>query len=1211
MKINGNLVFEVSDESEVKNLCLEKVSVLPQIQSTDVGRLLYNNLTNSIFVGTAIGDQQYVWKPVAAGGDATVLVAEIDRVEAALGLSSDGSFNAAAFTGNLAGQKSYTDIIRALQGLVVSAQASADSEAARAINVEGQLSDKITAETTRATAAEGQVNNKISSEVTRATAVEGQLSDKITTETTRAAGAEGQLNDRITTEITAVSNQLNTKIQTEINDRQASISSVQADISTETTRAIQQESAIRAEMASALVGLTWEAPVNFMFTDHTKITGAKVGSRVVDLTDFKIYTVTSINNDVLTFNSGEALVEGSAFFFTSNGGGYVFNGTAVVQFSNASSTVNAGTGLTKTGNTLNITSDTATIAISEDSIDLSPDVLRYIDDVQELVFSEQDRALVAEQNLQDALNAEQFRAEQAEQALTGDLNSERDRADSVEQSLRNDLNEEIAARIAGDLTHGGGGSGSDDGIVWGEVILPDTPNTPIDANLLDANLGNSFIVTLTLPTQVLPLIKNAKPGVMYSIVLMQDKVGSRKLTYDSKQKFEGSAVPTLSAPAFMIDVLDIQYLSSSYFFTKTRKGFTITPVARIGETYVDTLQQAADIAVDGDTTWVLRTGQLNEVNSAWTKNGFFELAGVPAATKPELMANVLTRLAYGKAVYNPEAGSHVVRDLAISGAAISPDDNGAAIRNNPGTKYLRLERLHLFNNQNGVLAGAPTETNKVAEGNYNIEIIDCDFDANGVAPSGLTHNIYLNDDNRVYVLRSRFTNARYGHDFKNRAAELVLDRTYHQGSTQGRELDTPNGGIVHAVNCYFIKNPDAVQNNLVGIGQEGIRDGKQEYIFRNCLFENDKEANFALTWISQQISNIPVKLVDCVFLGGNQNCIVGPFELYYTGGPIGPEGWDQTRRGVVPQRGTVDPNGGTTFFPADQQPQPVYGPDPTLDAFPPTGSTNEPTTAPPAPDWYGEQPTNPPAPDTLPPSVTLSASKLNVTAAGSVNLVASATDNKGVKFVEFYKDGALFATDNTTSSFSTTLNFTDANNGTYSYTAKAYDAAGNSAVSEPVVITVNIIVIPPPTVYPFSKDSVTKTEFKNAVEAAPIGQKRVAGAQALIDAMKPNYHLNIYQENTLVVSIAFTEYLQINNDGADVVVTLGTPDSGNPLVAADITQGTWHFELIGGQDNTRSIKGSVGPVDSGKLMTLSDNPEPGSGLSIVFKLVINRALDGV
>ncbi|MET0403594.1 MAG: glycosyl hydrolase family 18 protein, partial [Cystobacter sp.] len=88
--------------------------------------------------------------------------------------------------------------------------------------------------------------------------------------------------------------------------------------------------------------------------------------------------------------------------------------------------------------------------------------------------------------------------------------------------------------------------------------------------------------------------------------------------------------------------------------------------------------------------------------------------------------------------------------------------------------------------------------------------------------------------------------------------------------------------------------------------------------------------------------------------------------------------------------------------------------------------------------------------DSVAPTVTLSASSTRITAAGTLSLTATATDNVGVTRVEILENGAVVSTSKTYS-----RSFAAAQNGTYAYTVKAYDAAGNVG-TQSVTVTVQI-----------------------------------------------------------------------------------------------------------------------------------------------------------
>ena len=328
MNINGSLKFDGSSASEIHNLRLQKVGALPAIASADVGRLIYNTATNIIHVGTNVGNT-LSWVPLATGGDASALLAEVDRIESSLGLNPDGSFNAAAFTGNLADQTSYVGLITALQALAAANATAIGNETTRATAAEGTLrtdlatevTDRgtaittvtglVTAETTRATGEEGRIEGLITTETGRATTAEGALGTRIDgiqtaagADTTRIEGlistetadriagdnaldgrideealaretADTALDGRITGEATtarAAEEALGTRITTEVSDRTAAVNTVAGNLAGEVTRATEAETALggridteQSERATAIADL------------RTEVTGALVG----------------------------------------------------------------------------------------------------------------------------------------------------------------------------------------------------------------------------------------------------------------------------------------------------------------------------------------------------------------------------------------------------------------------------------------------------------------------------------------------------------------------------------------------------------------------------------------------------------------------------------------------------------------------------------------------------------------------------------------------------------------------------------------------------------------------------------------------------------------------------------------------------------------------------------------------------------------------
>ncbi len=98
--------------------------------------------------------------------------------------------------------------------------------------------------------------------------------------------------------------------------------------------------------------------------------------------------------------------------------------------------------------------------------------------------------------------------------------------------------------------------------------------------------------------------------------------------------------------------------------------------------------------------------------------------------------------------------------------------------------------------------------------------------------------------------------------------------------------------------------------------------------------------------------------------------------------------------------------------------------------------------------------------DTTPPTVTLTAPTAG-TISRTVTVSASASDNVGVTGVQFRLQGANLGAEDTTNPFSTSWNTTTVPNGSYTLTAIARDAAGNTKTSASLTVTVSNTSTPP------------------------------------------------------------------------------------------------------------------------------------------------------
>src|SRR5438445_108665 len=93
--------------------------------------------------------------------------------------------------------------------------------------------------------------------------------------------------------------------------------------------------------------------------------------------------------------------------------------------------------------------------------------------------------------------------------------------------------------------------------------------------------------------------------------------------------------------------------------------------------------------------------------------------------------------------------------------------------------------------------------------------------------------------------------------------------------------------------------------------------------------------------------------------------------------------------------------------------------------------------------------------DVAPPTVSITAPAAGATVLGTMTVSASATHNVGIVGVQFKLDGINLGAEDTTNAYSISWNSALAANGTHTLTAVARDAAGNTATSPAVSVTVD------------------------------------------------------------------------------------------------------------------------------------------------------------
>jgi chitinase len=131
-----------------------------------------------------------------------------------------------------------------------------------------------------------------------------------------------------------------------------------------------------------------------------------------------------------------------------------------------------------------------------------------------------------------------------------------------------------------------------------------------------------------------------------------------------------------------------------------------------------------------------------------------------------------------------------------------------------------------------------------------------------------------------------------------------------------------------------------------------------------------------------------------------------------------------------------------------------------------------------------------PTGDTTKPSVSLGTASTNITTAGSITLTATASDNVGVTKVEFFDGANKLGEDSSAGDgFTQAVTLASSNNGSKSYTAKAFDAAGNTQTSAALVVTVAIPVVGTDTTRPIltASTALSSTSVQLVFSEAIVG----------------------------------------------------------------------------------------------------------------------------
>jgi concanavalin A-like lectin/glucanase superfamily protein/galactose oxidase-like protein/Big-like domain-containing protein len=213
--------------------------------------------------------------------------------------------------------------------------------------------------------------------------------------------------------------------------------------------------------------------------------------------------------------------------------------------------------------------------------------------------------------------------------------------------------------------------------------------------------------------------------------------------------------------------------------------------------------------------------------------------------------------------------------------------------------------------------------------------------------------------------------------------------------------------------------------------------------------------------------------------------------------------------------------------------------------------------------------------DTTAPTVSVTAPAEAATVGGTVNVTANATDNRGVTSVQFKVDGANLGSADTSAPYTASWNTAPVSNGAHQITAVASDAAGNSATS--AVIHVTVDNGSPPTVAvtaPAAGATVTGTIN---LTANATDDRGVSGVQFKVDGANAGA-----EDTSAPYSVSWDSRTVLN--GARKITAVARDTDGNLVTSAEVNVnvsnattglvGAYGFEETTGTDTVDSSGGA-------------------------------------
>jgi hypothetical protein len=227
----------------------------------------------------------------------------------------------------------------------------------------------------------------------------------------------------------------------------------------------------------------------------------------------------------------------------------------------------------------------------------------------------------------------------------------------------------------------------------------------------------------------------------------------------------------------------------------------------------------------------------------------------------------------GKSIWITSGNNITIENVEFSGCAV-PDHNGAGIRSE-GVD-LKVRHCYFHDNENGILTNSPYA------GEILIEF--CEFSHNGFG-DGYSHNVYINHVDKLTFQFNYSHHANVGHNLKSRAAEnhIVCNRIMDEETgNSSRLIDLPDGGRSIVMGNLLMQGDNAVNNNMVGYGLEGLSNPFPEFYFINNTLVNKRQASCRFLQI--QPGTTDARVINNIFAGtgtileGNATVMTNNFE---------------------------------------------------------------------------------------------------------------------------------------------------------------------------------------------------------------------------------------------------------------------------------------------------------------------------------------------